>query len=87
MREMSTRLWPLTLVNVAFDVRELLLHEAGRISHPLVVHRGAKLTNEEIEHTFGAEVTDPLIELLEKVLLDGTEQLYATVLREPDSQG
>src|SRR5215208_4526846 len=46
----------LRFVHLSLDIGQLRLHEARRVANTLVVDRGAKFTDEEVEQSFGAEV-------------------------------
>src|SRR5580765_4901425 len=51
------------LVDVAFDVAELLLDEAGGVTNTLVVDRRPELAHEKVEQSFGPEVAQRVVEL------------------------
>jgi hypothetical protein len=63
-----------SLMNFAFDIRKLLLHEAGSITHTLVVHGRTQLANKEVEQTFCTKVADRLVELVKEALLDRADK-------------
>ena len=77
----------LLLVELSFQIGELVLNEGVSVADGLVVDGGAELSNEEVEKLPGLELADLLVEVVGEVGLNGANHAMPTLVGQSDPHG